>query len=71
MYLYFPDAPHIFAVVKLFPYHFLLNIYQMCVWSNTRLADHVAVSHLIILTFDGTNLNVELLLLSHGLLSPD
>ena len=43
----------------------------MCVWSNTRLADHVAVSHLIILTFDGTNLNVELLLLSHGLLSPD
>jgi len=62
-----------FAGVKLFPYHFGLNISQMyvCVWSNTRLADHLAVPHFIILTFNGTSLIVDLLLLSRGLLSPD
>jgi hypothetical protein len=43
----------------------------MCVWSNTRLADHLDVPHFIILTFNGTSLILELLLLSLGLLSPD
>ena len=60
-----------FAGVKLFPYHFGMNIYRMCVCSNTRLADHLAVTHFIISTFNGTSLIVELLLLSLGFLSPD
>jgi len=43
----------------------------MCIKSNTRLTDHLAISQFITLTLNGSSLNVELLHLSLGLLSPD
>ena len=60
-----------FAGVKFFPYQFGLNISQMFIRSNTCLTDHLAISQFITLTLNGSSLNVELLLLSLGLLSPD